>query len=357
MIDTIRLSLRDYEIIDDSKFTKDKGRIIPDIDKITGQTKIIDTGQTLLYTCQGEPVYGDKVYFNHSLFQFDLKAYNGFHNPSVKFSVPKVYTGGENNLKSVGRQGLKTVFKTIESALKESGIKTNPETGIITRLDTNTDIQTDEPFYNYEDIFNTIHFKRSKIETQYSKKGITEGFLFGNDSRQACIYDKAKESDLMSNLARFENRVLKGRVFKSIYGFNEASKIFENYDNIKQIHRASLQDLFKYNLEEIDKNKEVPITTKDRAYLYYDFLKNKGVRNYKNLFFETLMTDPFINIDVLFEIIEEKEPGHKNLRSVKSKYSKKYRQLQIYKQAYLDIKNPKFLKLYNEIKTKLFKAC
>lgn len=361
MIDKLKLYCKDFEVINDSRLSRISGRIIPIYNEITKKTSITDTSNQILYECQGKPVCGEKAYINHHLLNLDISSRQGKSFLMLSFNPNKVYTGGENNLKSCGKNGLETVFKTIETTLKEIGIKLNPKDSLISRIDTNTDIITNEPFPSYEEIFKMIHCKREVKNNQYSS-----GYLKGNESSQTAIYNKFEESknkniilpSNLTNLMRFENRALKNKAVKSMFGFNQTSQIIPLYKDIKEIHKERLLDLFKHDISQIDK-KIYSNNWEEKAELLDFMIKQHGLTKGIKLASKTITWNPAMDLNELcdFFVTELIKHGYSNPRMFKSRLIKEYAEIDFNFKAYANTKTMDFKTLYNEIKTKLLKAC
>ena len=85
MIDTIQLSLQDYEIENNPQLN-----VIPStIDLSTGELK----SDFHLFTINGDPVYGKKAFLNDPLFSVTLRPLGDSVHCFLKFSFPKVYLG------------------------------------------------------------------------------------------------------------------------------------------------------------------------------------------------------------------------------------------------------------------------
>ena len=366
MIDTLRLAIRDYEIKDTSIFSINKGTIRPDIDPISGQKKIYDTGQkVLLSDLEGNKVFGQKAFLNSPLYQIDVQT-QFLSSPClfIKCSIPKAYSNSDTNIYSAGKNGTFTVIKKIEDDLKEKGIKLNLFEGSLSRVDLFKNINTDYNFSDYASVLENLYLTRSK-KIEYRGEQI-EGFLLGNKSKQLCIYDKIQEQKSklnnpsgpvngFNNLLRAEYRLMKKKVINKALNIVSMKDLLVNYKDVKEYYKIQMGKVFDHDLTEL---KAQNFISREQAFSLLEYLKHeKKVRNYKVDFLEIAFTDTQINIDKAIDyILEYEKDNYQNQKSItvlKSRLAKKIRERQILKRAYLESNSIPFSQLYNELKSKL----
>ncbi len=224
-------------------------------------------------------------------------------------------------------------------------------------------IETENPFNDYEAIITELSLIRAKDKEFKQEK--FEGFWSGNKTRQLCVYDKISEQISLGkildpslsgkNIARFEYRLMKAKAIQTDLRIEKACQLETNYNDIKNYYNERLLKLFQYeypvNHEEtnqlcsIDKNKIVN--------LFFFCKENKG-RNYLKFFFDLMMTDPDLDIDLIINIAME-HAELKNIRDIKSRMKKRYSEMKFFKRAGMN-HNRNFLQLYNELKEKILSA-
>ena len=95
MIDTLKLHLQDSNTIRIEKSQADKISVNTVANVCTGEAKL----HPLATLSNGEHLSGTKAWLNTDDFQLDLTGWGAF----IKFSIPKVYHGGEHNIYPVGK--------------------------------------------------------------------------------------------------------------------------------------------------------------------------------------------------------------------------------------------------------------
>ena len=225
MIDTIQLSLNDYEIRNNPQLNV----IRSTIDLSTGELK----GDFHLLTINGDPVYGKKAFLNDPLFSLTLRPLGDSVRCFLKFSFPKVYLG--NNFHPINIPKCCGVLLNLNKRLKESGIRTNIFHSDLSRIDIFKNVETDENFSSYTNLFSLLRAKRMKA------RDFPTMFLWQNGRQQIVAYDKIQEfkrrhiptTDLPKNVIRFERRLLNKTKIKKTLGFSNVEDLLENPDTVE----------------------------------------------------------------------------------------------------------------------------
>ncbi len=118
---------REQEMIDTLKLHLSQSNTIrienSQAEKISVTTRSnVGTGEAQLYPLatmsNGKYLDGTKAYLNTDTFQLDLTPRGAF----LKFSLPKVYHGGEHNIYPIGKGGASKVFDKVEQSLADNGV-------------------------------------------------------------------------------------------------------------------------------------------------------------------------------------------------------------------------------------------
>ena len=246
MIDSLQLYIKDYQITEDCKLQVQPASYISG----TGET----IGEKFLYSDKrGRQHLGSKAFLNTGRFNLDIKPMPQGTGCFIKFSVPKIHNG--NNFYSVGEQGTKTVISIVEKELFENGIYTNLEEAGISRIDTFKNIQAEEPFSSYYNLFGMLKARRA------IQRGYGTTFLVHNTQQEFCVYDKLVEmksrgietSSFPAQTIRFEHRLLNKKKVHSVYGFSKVKELFKGgYEVVKdnQIEEWR-KGLFSYSVSDV----------------------------------------------------------------------------------------------------------
>lgn len=249
MIDTLKLSLKEYVISGDSKLT------IQPASYMAGSGEVLS--EFPLFTDRGGRVFrGSKAYINTDHYNLTLQPFTRGESGMacfLQFSIPKVHHQG-NNYFSVSEAGAKVVVDDIERELREAGINTPLQEANISRLDAFRNIAPDEPFSSYYGLFSLLKARRA------IQRGYGTTFLVHNTQQQFVVYDKLVEMQSRgvdvtdyTNTMRFEHRLLNGNKVKSVYGFSSVSSLFSGgFDVIRSKERESWKkSLFSRSVEDV----------------------------------------------------------------------------------------------------------
>lgn len=248
MLDTLKLSLVDYEISPDADLKVRR----PDYNAQTGEC---DSVYPLWRRGDGY-VEGKLAYNNdhdmHITVQPDSPSEPMAIGCYVQFSVPKVADG--DNYQPADFKTTKTSLRNVQRTLTKLGIKTNIGTARISRLDSCKNAVLEEPFQAYRPVLATLHGQRMK------ERGYESGFLFHNSLQQICVYDKNEEmrhrkhslAGVPKNSVRFEHRLLKSRKVRDVLNFGNVTEMMEGFEQIGVGYRAAMEkQLFKNSPEEM----------------------------------------------------------------------------------------------------------
>lgn len=250
-LDTIHLQLSDYSITPEAVL------------ELHPSAYVVGTGEKIsefpLYTnTEGQEYRGAKAKLNvPDKFQLTMKPFvRGGRvgtNCFVNFSVPRVHYG--NNFYSVGEEGSRAVFNSIEKELWQAGIHTDINTADMCRVDTFKNIEPEEEFSVYAPVFRLLKMRRG------IDKVFPEGFLAINGQQQFCIYDKIAEmkhkkvevSHFPAMAMRFEHRCMKKEKVKAVFGFTSVKDLFSGgYETVKKQQVSQWKNsLFSHTVEEV----------------------------------------------------------------------------------------------------------
>ena len=350
MIDTLKLHLQNSNTI----------RIeSSQAEKISVTTKAnVGTGEAQLYPLatmsNGKFLDGTKAYLNTDTFQLDLTSRGAF----LKFSLPKVYHGGEHNIYPIGKGGASKVFDKVEQSLADNGVdlpySLNSEHWKVSRADLFNNAITEYPFYAYNAVFSMLQGKRLKGR-QYGGTG----FLWANKSKQVSAYDKIVEhigkggvipkSLEGANMARVEFRAMNSQAVRKNLPFSNGSEVLSRWGDSRQAYTSKVQDLvFRFDdieeamklaqLAEIEKLKALKARVR---YYLPTYIKMVGVVS---------MLELFGGWDGIRTAFTELYPDPSNRRREIKKIEKAYFEASTLMEG---IDPVPVAQLYEELKTKL----
>ena len=249
MLDTMKLSLKEYSIAGDNKLTVQPASYLAGSGEVLSEFPLFrDTG--------GRTFRGSKAYLNTDRLNLTLQPFTRSESGVscfVQFSIPKIHYG--NNYYSVGEDGSKAVVELVERELKEAGVITPLQEANISRLDTFKNIQPEEPFSSYYSLFPLLKARRA------IQRGYGTTFLVHNTQQEWCVYDKNEEmkargidlSEFPDRTMRFEHRLLNGAKVKAIHGFSTVGALFSGgYEVVREKARESWsKSLFSFKVEEV----------------------------------------------------------------------------------------------------------
>ena len=132
-----------------------------------------------------------------------------------------------------GLSGVKDAIPIIQKDAKEHGLTFDIERMKVSRLDLAKQNQMDNSFMVYAPVFRSLDAKYSPHRRDYGST-----FMFGNRSRQTCIYDKlaeVKQRRIMKmperNLMRMETRYMGSRLNKKVHGFATLQNLLDSSDD------------------------------------------------------------------------------------------------------------------------------
>lgn len=244
MVDTLQLSVPEYDIAPDHGLTIQPASFRPRTGELIGDFRLWD-GQE-----------GRAAYYNGDRFNVDLKPYQGQVYLTVHMSLPGYI--GENNVAPVTREDASRIVANLQREVSALGVRCNLQNAHVSRLDAFRNIQTCEPFHVYAPILSLLDGKRMRDMVQYGGSS----FRWGNSLAQVNAYDKvlqlaSKKHSVEQfrgvNLVRFEHRSLKRRKVEDLYGFVTVSDLLREYDSIPGIYSRTMGDvLFRYGGEDVE---------------------------------------------------------------------------------------------------------
>ena len=242
-VDTLKLRLKDCEIIRDANIRVDPATI----DYRTG-LPINERG--LFIDPSGNIVTGDKAYCNTPEFNFDM-TFKGIY---IQFSAPKVHSGGVNNLLAPNsRNDFKATIERVENEMYNNGIKANLFNGFLSRVDLFKMIKSDYQYSNYAGVYgNLLPSRKRLLDLGY------DSFLYTNGQGQICFYDKHKEMidkhntafNCPNNSHRHEIRFTSARSNRANLKIDTCSKLVEIYEELPERISKELSKVFKWKPEQ-----------------------------------------------------------------------------------------------------------
>lgn len=188
--------------------------------------------ENVLFTANGQNVYGGAAYINKPGYTAELK-YGKLH---VQFNPSKHY---HDYHLTADQDKIATVLKSIETDLKETmSTETDLFSMSISRLDLTAQAVMSKTCPHYDQVINGSKVLRRAPKTEYP-----HGFLMGNKTRQVVTYDKGLKDlkdkgykDIQpSELLRVETRNLNA----------SAMKMHTPFSNIMDLLSAD-QDKYNY---------------------------------------------------------------------------------------------------------------
>jgi len=312
-VDTLKLHLTDFEIDRDAHLLIQYGLF----DLATQEQE-----QKQLYKRGDFEILGAKAFLNTQTYNFTLTQYGAF----AQFSAPKLFYG--HNDESLNADGLAQVTHTLETDLRQNGVRTDLLKADISRLDIFKQEQTRYITSDYRDVFTLLSGRRQQ------KRDYGESFLFYNSQRETMFYDKQIEQGIRDGLKdlsashtlRGESRLLtKKAVNRS--GLVTLSDLQKDYDVINDIHSRNMKDIF--TVKSFESGADLYLTSSDveRELLYikqlYGTLGLSQVRRYISQYglkyiLENYSAERFINVACSLS-------DNKNLRDLKAKLDKYFR--------------------------------
>ncbi len=249
MLDTLKLSLGDFEIAPNADLT---------VQAPTFNLSTNEFGARYpLWRSGSNHVVGSKAFHNSDNFNVTVQPYNPKEPQSigcfVQFSVPKVANG--SNYEPADLEATGTALVTMQSELRSIGIRTNILRATVSRLDSCKTICTQEPYEAYAPILSRLQGQR------VSKRDYGTTFLWHNTLQEVCVYDKIAEmlvrkknvSKLPKNSVRVEHRMLKARKVRDVLGFNSVADLLVGFEQVEASYKSAMKtQLFRYSPAELE---------------------------------------------------------------------------------------------------------
>jgi hypothetical protein len=249
MLDTLKLSLMDYEIDGDADLTVQP----PTFNAATGER----AEKFPLYRKGKGHVLGVRAYHNAEDFNVDVKPLNPNEPMAigcwVEFSVPKVARG--SNFKPADYLDTKGAITMVQRKLTKLGIKTNLKTAKISRLDSCKRPETQEAYHAYQPVLSMMQGQRM------AKREYGTTFLWHNTVQEICVYDKIEEmkrrkhpvKGLPQNVVSFEHRLLKARKVRDATGLSNVTDLLDGFEQVGICYREAMKkQLFKHEPADVE---------------------------------------------------------------------------------------------------------
>lgn len=397
MIDTVRLNLQDVTL-------SDKVPLIIQPCKYDHSDQTSIANYELFVDECGEIVSGQKAYYNHKYFNLTILPKIQVDNPQieknkinllypkkdkkgkvrsierikpgviepenfnskifVQFSFPRFKK--ETNFNPIKKTEMYNVLDYLSKELKQIGVKTNIYDSELSRLDTFTNIKTNESFQAYTPLFSLLEAQRKK---SVEWNGST--FLWKSDEHQITCYDKIEEmkSKIKNdsvlnrfnnrNVMRIENRWSTKRKIFSKLGFKSIDTLLTNYDLMRSEYINDIEkSIFKYKENDIEwltgkeiKNAIQNFYNSGSRYWFNNFMKYTGYLTLIKL------TSP----EIIIEAIEELniQGSESKVRVIKHRIKNSFKSADFGKmltEMNFLVNRKSNKELYEEIKTKFYKA-
>ncbi len=207
---------------------------------------LIIPDKPILYTDEvlGVPHRGKKAFLNSNGIGFDI-TYFPAHRLFVTFSVPKILWG--NNVKTVSKSEFKSALLKVETLSKKQGIIFNILEAKLSRIDFCLNIPLQTPYNIYEGFFTDLLGSVPRME----KMLYVDSIYCRNKRHGMKFYDKAKESKISGNLARFEWSLLYANKIKSIFpNIRCIQDICNHWTEMENIFNTEREKLFTEQIED-----------------------------------------------------------------------------------------------------------
>jgi hypothetical protein len=250
MLDTLRLSLTDFEIQSGACLDVQPGTF----NAATGELK----GHFPLWRDGRDYVAGKKAFYNADDYNVTVQPVRD-DEPMligcyVQFSVPKVANG--SNYEPANFTATKRALSTIHSEMKRIGIKTNLKTATLSRLDACKTVVASEPYEAYHPLLISVTATRAIKRRDYGST-----FLLHNTQQEICVYDKIAEMkarkhstrNLPSNSIRFEHRMLNARKVRDASGLSNVKDLLSGFEQVEACYSTAMRkQLFHYSASELE---------------------------------------------------------------------------------------------------------
>lgn len=271
MLDTLRLTLGDFEIAPDADLEVQPSVFNAKTGELRGRYPLFRRGSGF--------VEGERAFHNGDDINVTVKPFSPSEPQSVgcclQFSVSKVANG--SNYEPANFKTTEASLTAAESYLRSIGINTNIETAKISRLDACKNVLTSEAFPAYAPVLARLQ------GTRMNQRGYGTSFLWENTLHQISVYDKREEMrhrkknlvGVPQNIVRFEHRLLKARKVRDVLGFDTAGDLLIGFDEVERGYVTAMEkQLFRDSVAEME------IRTVQDFETDLLILKIAGIRNY-----------------------------------------------------------------------------
>jgi hypothetical protein len=276
-IDTLKLRLDAWSIKSGAELVLKRSNMNFQTGEIRDKELFIDSS--------GRKIKGSGAFINSQNINFDIKPFRDEVYAFVQFSAPKQIR--KNNYQALEESELSQALENVEKELSSFGIETDINKAVISRIDINKDIQTEEKIESYARLFSLLQANRAKNKKTY---GVT-GWLFANERTEYCIYNKLEEmkshkinTASLPDTLRFEHRALKSDKVKEFYQFTTISEL-KKY-GFKALEKKQAQtwkdNLFKYEIKELEYIAESQLRSELMYYqsIYGKFWLSRYLKDY-----------------------------------------------------------------------------
>jgi hypothetical protein len=271
MLDTLKVSLVDYEITDDAEFEV----VQPTVNTRTGAPG----AELPLWRSGGRVISGKKAFYNDENFNVTIKPILPDDPRSVRCyvqcSVPKIVN--PTNYFPADETTTRAALKQLQKDLRRAGIKTNISRAELSRLDACKRIETVEPFQTYTSVLSALQGQRMH------KRNYGTTFLWHNTQQEVAVYDKIAEmqhrkhsvAGFPKNSISFEHRLLKGRKVQDALGMKTVKDLVSDFGHVEKCYAAAMQkQLFKLPVPDVQELSSRGLAEQ------MQLIKNAGRRNW-----------------------------------------------------------------------------
>lgn len=263
MIDTLKLSLVEYEISENPQLTLEHSPTNLETGSRTSVYRLFMAG--------GRVVEGLKAYHNAENFNLTIKPLSSLQPQIVgcylQFSLPKLANG--TNYYPITEQAAKRALRGLEGDLREIGVSTNLDNAVLSRVDSFRNVLASETYATYHPVLSALKGKRM------AQRDYGTTFLWSNTQQELCVYDKLAEmaarkhktAGLAPNTIRFEHRLLKARKVRDTLSMATAGDLLSDLAHVETTFKANLEkQLFSKSVSDVEAFLEVELENQLRFF-------------------------------------------------------------------------------------------
>lgn len=255
-IDTIRLSVSDFEILPENSLEVYRAAHLKALRKGLGKRQL--WFDKPLFTKEGgQEVVGALAFLKlkgvDTKPHINVQVRHGSVNQrtcTVAFSAPRIQHG--NNFRALKLEELQQVLNRVQSLLLDAGIVANLQDASLSRLDIFRDLRVLWPLQEYAAIIEHFHLRYGKTRRFYEPTSHNPGFGLhsGNKRFHVNIYDKTSEickrhkhcPDDKRDTIRFELQLRSGAKIQECLKIRTWRDLTENFEQLETAFSRLLHD-------------------------------------------------------------------------------------------------------------------